>query len=291
MRALAYSTSSQRVRLSFGNLAYRLAGSGPPLVLVHGIAATNFCWRRNLPVLGRYFTCYAIDLPGLGDSDPPEAASFFDAGETLCEFIDRLSLPPVTLIGSSWGGAITMAAAARHDAPVASLILVAPVHPFFQPNLFQRFLLTEIGPRLVCGIGSRLRWLHRPFFARMYGAPGRITPETVPGYVQPLCRPGVGRAVARYLQNWREGLKRLEGVLPQISQPVALIWGARDEVVPARTAEKLCAALKRARVQIIDTAGHLPFEETPDDFHRAVLDFLLHSESVSMRDGCRSDGQ
>ena len=112
-------------------MRYLSAGSGPALVLVHGLLGYSFSWRFTVPVLAQRSTVYAIDLLGTGFSDRPPAldCSLKASAERLLQFTDKTGLAQFDLLGTSHGGAITMMAAALAPNRIRRLILVDPVNP------------------------------------------------------------------------------------------------------------------------------------------------------------------
>ncbi len=113
-------------------MRYLRSGSGPPLLLLHGLLGYSFSWRFALPVLAEKATVYAVDMPGAGFSDRPSHASgsFRAHSERLLRFLDSIGVDSCDLLGTSHGGAIAMRAAALAPERVRSLILVAPVNPW-----------------------------------------------------------------------------------------------------------------------------------------------------------------
>src|ERR1700733_4456924 len=131
------SASSQVVEecwmdLDGARMRYLRAGSGPPLVLLHGLLGYSFSWRFALPVLAQKAMVYALDMPGAGLSDrPPNAnGSLCAHAERLLRFLDAMGIASCDLLGTSHGGAVAMMTAALAPERVRSLILVAPVNPW-----------------------------------------------------------------------------------------------------------------------------------------------------------------
>src|SRR5215471_18834743 len=113
------------------DLHYLQVGSGPPLVLLHGLFGHHFCWRLNLQALAARHTVLAIDIPGFGESmAPPELDCGMGAQVArLLSWMEQLGLPSIDLVASSWGGGIALLLAARSQ-KVRSLVLAAPVNPW-----------------------------------------------------------------------------------------------------------------------------------------------------------------
>src|SRR6202049_4884048 len=113
-------------------MRYLRAGSGPALLLVHGLLGYSFSWRFTLPALARQATVYAIDMLGTGFSDRPADldCSFKASAERLLQFMDKTDIASCDLLGTSHGGAVAMMLAALEPDRVRRLILVDPVNPW-----------------------------------------------------------------------------------------------------------------------------------------------------------------
>lgn len=270
------SCGSFWARIDGSEMHYAKAGSGPPLLLLHGLLGGSFCWRFNIPDLAARRTIYALDLPGLGLSDSPSKG---DCGmeaqaKRLGEFIEAAGLENVDIVASSWGGAIALLLAADSPA-VHSLVLAAPVNPWSQSGLDRvRFCGSAFGGLLVrCALPLSRRF-HHIGLERMYGDRARIRPGTLEGYSALLQRRGRARSLINILRHWEHDLQVLHQAIPRVQTPTLLIWGSKDGAVDPRSAERLRNSLARCRLKMLPGIGHLPFEESPEVFNHLVLDFI-----------------
>jgi len=120
-----------------------------------------------------------------------------------------------------------------------------------------------------------MRTFHDYFLRRMWGDPRRITPEVYRGYSAPLRRHGTLEHAVKIVRTWKQDMRELQAVLPQLSNiPTLLVWGSKDRAVDPASAEPLRRNFQSARVAVIEGAGHLPYEECPEEFSRIVTDFL-----------------
>lgn len=175
-------------------LRYLRAGSGPPLLLLHGLLGGAFCWRLNLDGLSRRHTILAVDLPGLGGSEAPHDldCSMTAQAQRVLSLLAQLKLENVDVVGSSWGGAIAMFLAAQ-SRRVRSLVLAAPVNPWSDFGAGRiRFLKGRFGGALLRMAWPVSRPLHRIAVERMYGDPRRVPTGTIEGYSSLAMRPGQG---------------------------------------------------------------------------------------------------
>jgi pimeloyl-ACP methyl ester carboxylesterase len=264
-------------------LRYLRAGAGPPLLLVHGLMGYSFSWRFTIPVLAQHSTVYAIDMLGTGFSDrPPDLdCSFKASGERLLLFMDKTGLASCDLMGTSHGGAVAMMAAALAPDRIRRLILVDPVNPWSaHGKRLTAFLSSPLIAPLFANLAPRVRIMDEFYLRRMFGDPRRIPPDSLEGYRKPMRIPGsfeYGLAVA---QSWNGDLRELELVLPRIAHlPTLLIWGSLDRLVDPASAAQLKQVFRNCRLVMFEGAGHLPYEEVPEEFNRAVAEFLSASDS------------
>ena len=269
-------------KLPEGRLRYLRAGSGPPLVLLHGMLGYSFSWRFNLAELARHRTVYAIDQMGTGFSDRPAGldCSMRAVATRTLAFLEQEIDGPFDLLGTSHGGAIAVFVAAtlahRGKSPVQRLILVAPANPWSehgrvlapfvaQPPVSAAFRWTV--PRVRFAWGFALR--------RMYGDTKKIAPGTLEGYSAPFDLPGSLEYGLGILETWLPDLEEMKALLPTlVDMPTCLIWGSADPAVLPESAKPLRQNFRNCEYVTLPGVGHLPYEEAPEDFNRAVIEFL-----------------
>jgi pimeloyl-ACP methyl ester carboxylesterase len=254
------------------------AGSGHALVLVHGLLGYSFSWRQVVPSFASQFEVFAPDLPGSGFSecDSTLDCRLSSAANRLLGFLDAAGVSSCDLVGSSYGGATAVMLAALAPSRVRRLVLVSPANPWSRIGrtrlaLLQNRMVAAIFPALA----RPMRPLHDHLFRRMWGDPSRITPEGYRGYSAVISRVGVLEHAAKIVQTWKPDMHELQAVLPQLSGvPTLLVWGDRDRTVDPVSAEPLRRNIQSAQLAIMEGAGHLPYEECPEEFTRIVTDFL-----------------
>jgi pimeloyl-ACP methyl ester carboxylesterase len=270
-------------------MRYLRAGSGPALILVHGLLGYSFSWRYTIPALAPYATVYAPDMMGAGFSDRPAGFDYSMGGcaRRLMRFIEGLKLSSFDLLGTSHGGAVAMMAAAeclggKAGPQLRRLVLVAPVNPYSaHGRRLAPFFGSVMGAALFRLTISRMTFLHPYWHARMYGDRGRIPPGTLEGYLAPLAKPGLFEHALSIVRTWTEDLRELEKILPKLGNiPALLMWGSKDTAVYASSGERLAKYFPGARMVVFPGIGHLPYEECPEEFNRELIEFIVREDAL-----------
>jgi len=274
------------LELPDGRMRYLKAGSGPALILVHGLMGYSFSWRFTIPALAPHATIYAIDNLGAGLSKANEGMNCTTraTAERVLQFADAVGIKDFDLLGTSHGGGVAIMVAAicveRHDTRLQRLILVVPVN-LWSPHgkRLAPFLGRSFGSMLFLSAFERWPALHDIGLRRLFGDGSKIPPDSLEGYRIPLLKNHVFRHALRIVKNWTSDLVELERALPKIRDyPTLLIWGTKDRAVDFHSAEPLRRNFRDARLVTFEGVGHLPYEEAPEDFNRALIDFLASSQ-------------
>jgi len=275
-----YYIQDHWITLDGARMRYLRDGRGPALVLVHGLLGYSFSWRYALPVFAQRATVHAVDMLGVGFSDRPAGLDccLQASAERLLRFLDAAAIDSCDLLGTSHGGAVSMMAASLAPDRIRRLILVAPVNPW---SLFGKptaeFLTKPWVTPIFLSMAPFLEVIHGYLLRRLYGDARRMRPGTLKGYSAPFAMPGAFRYGISVLNTWGEDLQRLEAALPQIAHiPTFIVWGSVDNAVDPASAPKLSRQFHNCQVRMLEGVGHLPYEEVPDEFNRAVVDFLAN---------------
>lgn len=278
-----FSIEEHWITLDGARMRYLRAGSGPALLLVHGLLGYSFSWRFTIPTLAQHATVYAVDLMGTGFSDRPPGldCSLKASAERLLRFMDKIDedktgLAGCDLLGTSHGGAVVMMAAALAPDRIRHLILADPVNPWSaHGKRLTVFLSNPVIAPLFVNLAPHVGSLHEFYHRRMFGDPRRIPPDSLEGYRKPMRIPGSWEYGLAVVRSWNRDLRELEAVLPRIAHlPTLLIWGSLDTAVDPVSAVQLKQRFKDCRLVMFDGVGHLPYEEAPEEFNRAVTEFL-----------------
>ena len=278
-----HSLEDHWITLDGARMRYLREGSGRPLLLLHGLLGYSFSWRYVIPALAPYADVHAVDMLGVGFSDRPPNLDCCLRGsaERLIRFLDAVGITSCDLLGTSYGGAVSMMAASLAPDRIHRLMLVAPVNPWSSfGKKMAEFLTSGAVSPVFLGIAPYLTFTHGYFLRRLYGDVRRIRSGTLAGYSAPFALPGTFHHELSVLRTWKRDLDELQSVLPLISHITTLIlWGSLDNAVDPRSAEMLCGQFEKCRLMMLSGVGHLPYEEAPDQFNEAVIQFLQAVQS------------
>jgi len=260
---------------------YVTAGTGSPLLLLHGAGDNTLDWRWVLPALARTHRVYAPDLPGSPDSARPVAdysPAFFE--RFITGFLDVLGIERATFVGSSLGGLISLRLALSESAYVGALVLVdsaglgRAVNPAFTsvnaPGVGEAAF-----PFWRTPAGAYQRAWGRA--ALLFARPGRVPPEWLAEQCRLALSPGYLEAHLSALRSQVDVGGQREVMVDRLSLleiPTLVMWGARDRVFPESQAREAVARLQEGSLVLFPDCGHLPHIECPDLFVAALGDFL-----------------
>lgn len=257
---------------------YQRAGSGHPLLLLHGLVGSARNWRQNISFLSRDSTVYAVDLFNMGESErvPGLDAGLEATADRIASCMDALGLRQADVSGHSHGGAVAMMLAARHPHRVRRLILFAPANPFCDlGHQLIRFYQTSFGAWFARQIPFLPRMLKATALSRMYGDPSRVDSAALDGYTAGLHIPGTMDHVLQIVRRWSADMGVLRSRLADLAgKPMLLIWGDRDRAVGLASGRYLQSILPQSRLMVLPGVGHIPFEEQPDICNKAMRDWL-----------------
>ncbi len=250
--------------------------TAPPMILIHGFAASNLVWSKVfLELAAAGFRVIAPDLPGYGYSGKPRQLEYtiVRQAEIVVAFMERLEIDRGVLVGSSYGAAIAATIALDHPTKVEKLILVGAV----TNNKPTRYLLMRLfGSPIIGDILSPLvvgsRRLLRLRMKRVYDRHSWVLDERrVDARHLPLATRGAHRAIIRTVRRW--DAERVSRDAHLLTQPTLLLWGDTDREVPLRDGEQLHDEIPHARLVVFPDCGHLPHEEYPAAFTKVVAEF------------------
>ncbi|CAN5398035.1 alpha/beta hydrolase [soil metagenome] len=264
--------------------AFRIAGSGPVLLLIHGIGDNSTTWSTVHAKLAQRFTVIAPDLLGHGQSDKPRADYSVAAyANGMRDLMSVLDIERATVVGHSLGGGVAMQFAYQFPQLVERLILVGAGGVTKDVNIALRVASLPMG-------GEALALLRLPLVlptlqlagqvaGTMLGrtAIGRDLPDVL-RILRDLPEPTASSAFTRTLRavvDWRgQVVTMLDRCYLTESVPVQLIWGRQDVVIPVEHAHMAHAAMPGSQLEIFENSSHFPFHDDPDRFVELVQRFI-----------------
>jgi len=260
----------------------RRAGSGPPLLLLHGLMTAGYSWRYVIEPLGEHFSLYIVDLPCAGRSEKTQRGTTpEDVSAWLSALVDTLGVRGAAVIGNSMGGYLSMGWAL--DDPGAMSRLVNLHSPgFVEPRLYALHHLMGLPGtrRLLRALiaSDPRRWVQRNVH---YYDESLKSLEELDEYAAPLLGRDGAAAFARVLRDsmspyaMKDFQRRLRGETFPI--PLQLVYAAQDPVVPPGYGERFVKLVPEAELVQLAEGSHFAHVDAPEAFCEAVLPFLLSS--------------
>jgi len=265
------SVGSRRIR-------YTRDGSGPNVILIHGLGAAIEWWKANIPVLQQHFTVYALDLPGFGMSDRINQdidIEFFS--QFMAQFMEAMEIDSAGLVGHSMGGYIATRTTIDYPDKIDSLVLVnsggfGRINNTLMKALNLPFIDKIMGLPMKLGIRLLLKSL-------VYDGKS-ITPDIIDTAYRHAQRPGANADILRILRTgdaFSENSRQMftADEIGSISIPAMVIWGSHDSCFPASQGKYAHSLLPEGPLHIFDKCGHMPQLEHPARFNDLLLRFLL----------------
>jgi pimeloyl-ACP methyl ester carboxylesterase len=257
-----------RVETGIGIIAYRRAGVGPALVLLHGGLSDGRSWAPQLQSLTNEYDVVAWDAPGCGGSaDPSGDLRLDDYADAVAALIHAVGVAPVHLAGHSFGAGLAIKVSTRHPDLVRSLVL-SGAYAGWRGSLSA----AEVEARLTRAFGELSRppaeWVDG-YLSDFFFRP--VPPETLHA-VRTMMLEVRAAGVLSMLTAFADA--DLRGLLPTIAVPTLLIYGAEDVRAPRGVGDALQAAIPGSRLTLVQEAGHDVNLEAPEEYDAAVRGFL-----------------
>ena len=269
--------------------AFRVAGSGPPIVLIHGIGDNSTTWEPIISALARRHLVIAPDLLGHGQSDKPRADYSIAAyANGVRDLLGVLDIPRATLIGHSLGGGVAMQFAYQFPERTERLVLVGSggsgpsvsgaLRMLTLPGAQAALQLLRLpGARLqVSAVVAILRTLNT--------ALGQDAPDllrALDALPDAVSRAAFIRTL-RAAVDWRgQVITMLDRCYLTQGMPTLLVWGTRDAVIPVEHAHRAHSAMPGSQLELFDGAGHFPFHTDPVRFVHTVEQFLCDTKPAA----------
>ncbi|MQY11171.1 2-hydroxy-6-oxo-6-phenylhexa-2,4-dienoate hydrolase [Streptomyces sp. RB5] len=273
---------ARTVEVADGTLRYYEAGSGHPLLLLHGSGPGATGWSNfagNIEALAENFHVYAVDMPGWGESSAVTVDEI-DHVRTAIQFLDALGIDKAAFVGNSMGGQNSLRLATEHPGRISHLITMGPPVGM-RPTLFGAGDGPSEGLKHLIAAyrDPSPENMRRLVEIMVYDKATFATPE--------LCKARSDAALARpdHLRNYVEGMPKgaplpqwvKPELLSKIQVPTLLIHGRDDRVVSYENSLFLLANIPNSRLVVLNHCGHWAMIEHPDEFNRLVTDFVKNN--------------
>lgn len=268
------SQYSKTIKIQGLNTHYLEAGSGEPLVLVHGGGAGADAignWTALIELLKNHFHIFAVDMVGFGHTEIPESPDYIFSQQSrdnhLIEFIKKIDIGPVYLVGNSMGGLTSLAAARKHPQLIKKLVLMgsAGIQMTFSPELLS-ILHYDYS---IAGMQKIVEGLTGPNY---------VVPEGLIEYRHSLTTSEKAKNAYQGIIDWQRkqgGLHIDEELIKSITVPTLVVSGKNDLVVPLSSTYKFLELIPHSWGTIMPECGHWPMIEKPNEFAKVLKTFLI----------------
>lgn len=275
----AVGLSARYVVVGGSRIRYVVAGSGPPLVLLHTLRTQLDMFQKVIPALSTRFRVWAFDYPGHGHSDVPDAdysAGFFVV--SAAGFLDRMEIEGAIVAGESIGGTIALLLAARHNPRVRGVVAINPYDYDRGRGLRRSSALANavFGMGEVPVVGDVLRWVHPYPVVKRILEGGVYRRDSFPAALLRELHvvgeePAHLRAFLRLVRHW-PSWEQVRMEYGNIGLPVLLLYGDHDWS-RAEEREANRRSIPGARMRVIENAGHFLALDAPEALEREIVEF------------------
>lgn len=285
MAELTYESTSRTVQTEQGLLHYHEAGTGSPLILLHGSGPGVSGWanfKGNIGFFAEHFRTIVLDLPGYGASAPVEGHPVLSAVDAVLRFMDVMNIPQADIVGNSFGGMIGGYIAARAPERVRRFVSIGGIGVYILSSF-----PNEGFTRLVDFIEDPTRDKITAWLRSMVFDPALVTEELINERMRTALDP-VTMATSRKIYS-REAFAGIAAAmrgpdatqafahLPSITVPTLLAWGRDDRVNPVDGALLPMRMIPNCELHVFPNCGHWAMIERKAEFESAVLAFLTRN--------------
>jgi pimeloyl-ACP methyl ester carboxylesterase len=290
--ALGMSTRAElrEVELHGHVVAYRSAGSGPAIVLVHGITSTSETWERVMPALAKRFTVIAPDLLGHGGTAKPRGDYSLGAyASGVRDLLVTLGHERATFVGHSLGGGVAMQLASQFPERCERLVLIDSGGLGSEVNMLLRsatlpgaeFVLPLLASQPLLHAGRGLGHVFGRLGLRLH----TDLAEMARGHAslaEPAARAAFVHTRRTIVDPTGQRVNATDRLYLAEEVPFLIVWGARDRIIPAAHAHIAHERVPSSRLEIFEDAGHFPHVDEPQRFIEALTDFMDTTEPAEL---------
>jgi pimeloyl-ACP methyl ester carboxylesterase len=274
-----WQAAQHRLEIDGREVNYCELGQGPAILFVHGLGASWQSWLEQMPEFAASHRVVAMDLPGFGYSESPsEDISIEYYARWTAEFMDVLGIESAAVVGNSMGGFVSAELAIKSPERVQRLVFVSAAifwqnrrraQPLVQLARMSDAVVARALVRATDDIATRRRLRYAALASAGFRYPQYVSDELAHEMVRS----------ARRTDGFLPALEALAGYdleeeLPKISCPTLIVWGANDQLVSVKDAERLEDLIPDSRREVFARTGHVAMLERPERFNRLLRDFL-----------------
>ncbi|GMT49684.1 MAG: alpha/beta hydrolase [bacterium] len=278
------------------SIYYAEQGVGKTILFIHGLASASYSWRHVIGDLSSMYRTIAIDLKGAGLSDKPsdKRYSLQDQVDMVIRFIMDKDLNNITLVGHSYGGAVSLMVYQQLSAEsplqkvVNRIILLDPMAykdkiPFVI-NLLRIPKLNYLMLNCLLPLG-RLPFLVRLGSGKVFYDKSKVTDEMIDVYMGFMKQAGGVSALTTTIEQiFTDDTEDFHRLLKDIRIPVLIIWGREDPIIPLSVGERFKEDISHAEWLIIPECGHNPHEEKPSEVIQSIKQFIVRTETLNEKE-------
>jgi pimeloyl-ACP methyl ester carboxylesterase len=263
-------------------LYYAIYGTGQPLLAIHGLGASMYSWREFVKVPNTFpgYQIILIDLKGSGNSEKPHNKNYsiLTQRDLVYDFILEQNLTNLTLVGNSYGGAVSLILALKlikeNQGLLTKLILIDSGGYDLLLPWYLKLLRTPVLGWLALHILTPRQAAYTVLKNAYYNR-DLITEPQIAAYAAPIGSPGGRYALLQISKGViPKDIDKIIAQYPSINVPTFILWGLDDKVIPLKIGEMLHAAIPGSRLELINECGHVPQEEKPEETICWMRDFL-----------------
>ena len=264
--SLANAQTSKETIVFGQKIHYVEAGSGPTVILLHGLGGSTQVWQANIGPLAEKFHVVVPDQIGFGKSDKPlvnyRIRTYVDFLDQFCK---QLKIERATIVGNSMGGWVAAMFTAVFPDRVDKLVLVDAAG-YAPPKDFDTRVLFGLNPTTRDGV--------KRLIAMVYYNKAFLNDATVDQILAARLAAGDGFTIKSITESIIRGEDLLDDVVKTIKRPTLIVWGRQDGLTPLPAGERFNKDIAGSKLVVIDQCGHVPNAEKPGEFNAALLQFL-----------------